>query len=63
MKSTVKQRSILMTRKKMANPFLDTPMLERLQRSKSIDLRQNHREVLLSDEYATIEPIDDKKTF
>ncbi|QSF43571.1 hypothetical protein [Paenibacillus tianjinensis] len=63
MESNIRICSDLMTRKKMANPFADISMLERLQNAKSIDLRNNCYEEILPNGYTKIIPIDKNKTY
>lgn len=62
MRYFVRQSLNQMTRKKIANPFADTPMLERLHNANSIDLRNNYIEEPLPNGYVRIIPIDSSKT-
>ncbi|MET3209896.1 UNVERIFIED_CONTAM: hypothetical protein ABIC26_002844 [Paenibacillus sp. PvR008] len=63
MKSTVKQANNSLTRKKLANPFSDTPMINRLKKNESIDLRNNLNLECDANGFVKIKPIDAKKTF
>jgi hypothetical protein len=63
MKHVVKLSNTLLTRQRLANPFLDVPMKERLHSAKSIDLRGNYIEEMLPNGYSRIVPINPSKTF
>lgn len=63
MKSIVKQSSVNLTRKRIANPFSDIPFNDRLKNDNSIDLRQNHEIVDLGNGFVKVIPIDNNKKF
>ncbi|MNW35564.1 hypothetical protein D3C74_125620 [compost metagenome] len=63
MKSVIKQPNGSLTRGKLANPFSNIPMSERLRARKSTDLRNN---IVVIDEgngFVRVKPIDESKTF
>lgn len=63
MKSDVRCNEQFLSRHKLANPFMNNPMLDRLMNNSSVDLRNNHTFTHLGNGYVRIEPIDSGKKF
>lgn len=63
MKHTVKMCVEPLIRQRLANPFLDIPMIERWKNAGSIDLRNNYIEELLPNGYVKIRAIDNTITY
>ncbi|WP_017815237.1 hypothetical protein [Paenibacillus shenyangensis] len=63
MKSIVRVRKNLLTSDKLANPFSDVPMEERLKKVKAIDLRDNYWIEDLGNGFGKIHAIDPTKIY
>lgn len=63
MKSKVRSSDQNLTRNKLANPFMNVSMMDRLKNNNSVDLRNNHTITHFENGYDRIEPIDSGKKF
>lgn len=63
MKSNIRCNELSLSRHRLANPFSDSQMLDRLKKNESIDLCNNHTIKYVGNGYTIIEPIDASKKF
>lgn len=63
MKSNVRYSDQKLSRNKLANPFAETSMMDRLKLNNSVDLRDNHISQSVGNGYERIKPVDNNKRF